>query len=283
MLNHIRSRLGPFGSALLLAPSALLLLAFFIYPLIQVLLSSALDPQFTLEHYERILERPVYLSVLWRTVEVSLGVTAFCFLLGYPAAYYLAHCSPRQRVYLFILVLLPLWTSLLIRSYSWIVVLGKNGVLNLLLMQLGLIDAPVQMLYTTATVYLAMVQILLPVTILTSYSVMMKIDDGLVRAARVLGASPWRAFTNVYFPLSLPGVVSGAIITFILSMGFFVTPALVGGRRDLMIGNLIEAQINQSVNIGFASTLGILLLATTIVIVMVFRALMYRKPVHDAS
>ena len=283
MLNYLRWRVGPRGNALLLVPSAILLTALFVYPLFQVLLSSAFDPQPTLEHYQRILERPVYLSVLWRTVEISLGVTALSFVLGYPAAYFLAHCSPRQRTYLFILVLLPLWTSLLIRSYSWIVVLGKNGVINLLLMQLGLIDSPVQLLYTTATVYLAMVQILLPVTILTCYSVMMKIDDGLVRAARVLGAGPWRAFTNVYLPLSLPGVVSGAIITFILAMGFFVTPALVGGRRDLMIGNLIEAQINQSVNIGFASTLGILLLVATIAIVMAFRALTYRRPIHDAA
>ncbi len=281
MMNKLNQIMPGRSGLLLLAPAVLLLAGLFGYPLVKVLTTSILDPDLTLAHYQRLFERPIYLTVLARTVQVSLIVTFLCFLLGYPAAYYLAQCAPRLRVYLFLLILLPMWTSLLIRSYSWIVVLGKNGIVNLLLVQLGLTAEPVQMLYTTGTVYLAMVQILLPVMILTCYSVMIKIDAGLVRAARVLGASSWRAFAHIYFPLSLSGVATGAIIVFILAMGFFVTPALVGSRQDLMLGNLIEAQINQSVNLGFASALGLLLLATTIVIVMLFRALIRTKAVHE--
>jgi putative spermidine/putrescine transport system permease protein len=209
--------------------------------------------------------------VLWRTVKLSLVVTALCFAVGYPAAYFLAHTRPRVRPLLFLLILLPLWTSLLIRTYSWIAVLGRNGVINTMLVELGIVSEPLPMLYNTGTVYLAMVQILLPIMILTCYSVMADIDQGLIRAARILGASPWRAFVNVYFPLSASGAATGAIIIFILSMGFFVTPALVGGRRDLMAGNLIEAQVSQMVNWGFASALGVMLLVTTIAIVMLFR------------
>jgi putative spermidine/putrescine transport system permease protein len=281
MFSQLNRMMSGRGALLLLVPAILLLGGLFAYPLVKVLTTSILDPGFTLAHYQRVFDRPVYLIVLYRTVQVSLVVTSLCFLLGYPAAYYLAHCAPRTRVYLFLLILLPMWTSLLIRSYSWIVVLGKNGVINLLLIQMGVIAEPVQMLYTTGTVYLAMVQILLPVMILTCYSVMIKIDGGLVRAARILGASPWRAFSHVYFPLSLGGVATGAIIVFILAMGFFVTPALVGGRHDLMLGNLIETQINQTVNLGFASALGLLLLATTIAIVMLFRALIRMRVVHE--
>jgi ABC-type spermidine/putrescine transport system permease subunit I len=281
MMMNERNQARSEGSAFwLLVPAMLLLVALFGYPLLKVLITSILDPGFTLAHYLRLLDRPIYLTVLVRTVEVSLIVTVLCFLLGYPAAYYLAHCPPRLRAYLFLLILLPMWTSLLIRSYSWIVVLGKNGVINLGLIQLGLITEPLQMLYTTGTVYLAMVQILLPIMILTCYSVMIKIDPGLVRAARVLGASAWRAFATVYFPLSLAGVSTGAVIVFILAMGFFVTPALVGSRQDIMLGNLIETQINQAVNLGFASALGLLLLAATVAVVMLFRAVMRWRFAH---
>lgn len=283
MTSKLNQMIRDRSTLLLLAPAVFLLVGLFGYPLVKVLTTSILDPDFTLAHYQRVFDRPVYLTVLFRTVQVSLIVTLLCFLLGYPAAYYLAHCTPRARVYLFLLILLPMWTSLLIRSYSWIVVLGKNGVINLLLIQLGVIAEPLQMLYTSGTVYLAMVQILLPVMILTCYSVMIKIDTSLVRAARILGASPWRAFTHVYFPLSLSGVATGAIIVFILAMGFFVTPALVGSRHDLMLGNLIETQINQTVNLGFASALGLLLLATTIAIVMLFRAFMRLKVAYEPA
>ncbi len=236
-----------------------------------------------MEHLGRVFDKPIYLTVLYRTVRVSIVVTVVCFLTGYPAAYFLAHTRPAARVYLIFLILLPFWTSLLIRTYSWIAVLGRNGVVNGILIELDLVSEPLRMLYTTGTVYLAMVQILLPIMILTCYSVMIDIDRDLIKAARVLGAGPFRAFLRVFFPLSFPGVATGTIIIFILSMGFFVTPALVGGRRDLMAGNLIEFQISEMVNWGFASALGVTLLAVTIIIVMAFRLLTKSKQLHGQS
>jgi ABC-type spermidine/putrescine transport system permease subunit I len=269
-----------YASALLLLPALLLLLVFFVYPLVEVLRTSIFDSEFTLVNFKRFAEAPIYSTVLYRTVYVSLVVTLLCFLAGYPAAYFLAHTRPAARVYLILLILLPFWMSLLIRTYSWIALLGRNGVINTMLVEMGLISEPLRMLYTTGAVYLAMVQILLPIMILTCYSAMIEIDQGLIKAARVLGASRWSAFLNVFFPLSASGAITGAIIVFILSMGFFVTPALVGGRRDLMAGNLIEFQVNQMVNLGFASTLGVILLATTVIIVMLFRALTRTKPLY---
>jgi len=265
--------LGKYKAVLLILPAILLLLFFFVYPLFEVLSTSLFDPAFTTEHVEHFIDKSVYLKVFYRTLKVSFVVTLSCFLVGYPAAYFLTRVRPKTRIYLIFLILLPFWTSLLIRTYSWIAVLGSQGVVNGILVQTGIIDEPVRMLYTTGAVYLAMTQILLPIMILTCYSVMVDIDKDLIRAARVLGASPFRAFLRVFFPLSLNGATTGAIIIFILSMGFFVTPALVGGRKDLMIGNLIEFQISEMVNWGFASALGVILLLATTAIVLVFRFL----------
>ena len=258
---------------LLLLPAVLLLLILFVYPLIEVLRTSLFDPDFTTRHFERFFDKPVYFKVFYGTTKVSLIVTLVCFILGYPAAYYLAHVRPKVRGYLIFLILLPFWTSLLIRTYAWMAVLGREGVINSFLHKLGFISEPLKMLYTTEAVYVAMAQILLPIMILTCYAVMVEIDRDLVKAARVLGAGPFRAFLHVFFPLSASGAATGSIIVFILSMGFFVTPALVGSRKDLMVGNLIEFQVSEMVNWGFASTLGIILLVATVAVVMVFRFL----------
>ena len=149
-------------------------------------------------------------------------------------------------------------------------VLGIEGVINTTLIFLGIIDQPIRMLYTTGTVYLAMVQIMLPIMILTCYGSMIRVEEGYIKAARILGAGPIQAFNKIYFPLSFPGVASGSIIIFILSMGFFITPALVGGKKDIMIGNLINFQINQLLNWGFASFIGLVLLIATLLIVLLF-------------
>lgn len=258
----------------------LFLLILFVYPLTEVLRTSLFDPGFTTQHFDRFLDKPVYAKVFYRTIKVSLIVTLLCFVLGYPAAYYIAHARPKVRVYLIFVILLPFWTSLLIRTYAWIAVLGREGVINSILRKLGLISEPFKMLYTTEALYIAMAQILLPIMILTCYSVMVEIDRDLVKAARILGAGPFRAFLRVFFPLSLSGAATGSIIVFILSMGFFVTPALVGSRKDLMVGNLIEFQINQMVNWGFASALGVIMLIATVAIVMLFRLLTRTKRIH---
>ena len=177
---------------LLLLPAVLLLLILFVYPLIEVLRTSLFDPDFTTRHFERFFDKPVYFKVFYGTTKVSLIVTLVCFILGYPAAYYLAHVRPKVRGYLIFLILLPFWTSLLIRTYAWMAVLGREGVINSFLHKLGFISEPLKMLYTTEAVYVAMAQILLPIMILTCYAVMVEIDRDLVKAARVLGAGPFR-------------------------------------------------------------------------------------------
>ena len=261
--------LREYRAALLILPVVLLLLVFFVYPLLEVLRTSLFDPSFTTEHVGRFFDKPVYLTVFYRTLRVSLVVTLGCFLIGYPAAYFLTRVGPQVRIYLIFLILLPFWTSLLIRTYSWIAVLGRQGVLNSILVETGLVAEPVRMLYTTGAVYLAMIQILLPIMILTCYSVMADIDKDLIRAARVLGASPFRAFLRVFFPLSLSGATTGAIIIFILSMGFFVTPVVLGGGRIIMVSMRITDNIELFFNWGAASALGVVLLVLTLIILYV--------------
>lgn len=270
------------GYAALLLPAVVGLLILFVYPMAEVLKASLFNPDLGFDHFQRIIDTPIYSTVLLRTLRVALVVTALCFLLGYPVAYFLAHARPAIRPYLILLVLLPFWMSILIRTYTWIALLGRNGIVNSVLTDLGWIEQPLRMLYTTGAIYVAMAQILLPIMILSCYSVMVEIDEGLIKAARVLGAGPVRAFLWVYLPLSAGGASTGAIIIFILSMGFFITPALIGGRQDLMIGNLIEVQVTQMVNLGFASALGLALLATTVIIVLVFRAMTQVRSVGRA-
>lgn len=244
--------------ALLLGPAVLLLIGVFVLPSLDVARSSVFTPDFSLANFERFFGRPVYSDVLLRTVVTSLQVAAICTLLGYPAACYIAN-QPRERQFMLLFImLLTLWMSVLIRSYAWVVLLGREGPVNSLLQVLGLTQGPVKLVYTSTSSLVAMVQILLPLQIVTCVGAMTEIDTNLVKAARVLGASPTKAFWRVYFPLSLNGVVNATTIVFMLAMGFFITPALVGGRSDLLLGNLIEQQVGQ-LQWGFAAALAMVL------------------------
>ena len=273
-LSGLLRRCGLDNAVVLLFPAVALLLVFFAYPIVELMKASFFDPHFTTSHIEKFFLRKVYFRVFLNTAEISALVTLLCFMIGYPAAYFLAHARRGLRPYLIFLILLPMWVSVLIRSYSWMAILGREGLINTFLIWLGLSSEPIAMLYTRGAVYVAMVQILLPIMILTCYSVMAEIDKDLIKAARVLGASPVRAFANVFLPLSISGARNGAIIIFILSMGFFITPALVGGRKDMMIGNLIVFQIDELVNWGFASAIGLILLVFTVCIVLLLRLLL---------
>lgn len=254
----------------LILPAIALLVGFFLLPSFDIVRSSLFDPDFTTEHFERIVNRSIYTTIFWRTLRVSLVIALLAALVGYPVAYFISTRPRRTQFLLIFLIFVPLWMSILIRSYAWMVVLGRDGIVNGALIGLGLTDEPVRMLFTTGAVYVAMLQILLPVQIVTCYGAMTEIDMDLIRAARVLGATPWQALRRVFIPLSLDGTLTGAIIVFMLSMGFFITPALIGSRQDLMLANLIETQVEQ-LNWGFASALGVLLLAGTIVTVALIR------------
>jgi mannopine transport system permease protein len=258
-------------SVLLVAPLLVLLTFAFLYPVGKLLWQSAFAPEATLVHYARIIREPLYLAILWRTIEMALIVTVLALLLGYPVALAMAKSRGLTAILITACVLIPLWTSVLIRSYAWIVLLQRNGLINNTLTGAGLIDAPLQLIYTKGAVILAMTHVLLPFMILPIYSALRSIPDDLVKAARNLGAGNLQAFQAVTLPLSLPGVAAGVLMTFILALGFYITPALVGGARTLMMSTLIAQQTTELLNWPFASALSAVLLMTTLVLVILFR------------
>ena len=209
-------------------------------------------------------------SVWVRTFWISAAVTILCILLGYPVAYLLANLPLRYSNLLMILVLLPFWTSLLVRTTAWVVVLQSEGVLNNLLIFLGLIDERIQLIYNRFGVLVAMTHILLPFMILPIYSVMKNIRPSYERAARSLGATPWTAFWRVYFPQSLAGIGAGGLLVFILALGYYITPALVGGPTDQMVSYFIADHTNRSLNWGLASALGGILLAGVLAVYILY-------------
>lgn len=264
-------------AALLLAPSLTFLLVLFVLPLAKVVVWSFVDAEtgsYTLDHYIYAFTRPIYFQVILNTFRISLIITVLALLLGYPVAYLLSRLPPGPTNLLMILVLLPFWTSLLVRTYAWTVILQRRGPINELLLSLGLIDRPLQLVHNTIGVVVGMIHILLPFMILPLYSVMRGIDPTLLRAAQNLGAGPWRAFRRVFFPLSLPGVGAGCLLVFVLSIGYFITPALLGGLRDTFIAQLIEQQVNVILNWNFAAALAVSLFVTTMILLYLYNRLL---------
>ena len=259
---------------LLLAPAVLFLLLFFGYPVARLLGLSIFDPEFTLRNYETALTAPVYVAVLRTTLKISIETTLLCLVLGYPLAYALSTVSERARNLLIIVVVLPYFTSILVRSYAWLVLLGRHGILNEAMIGLGVIDHPVKMIFNTSGVVIGMTHIMLPIMVLALYSVMRGIDMQLVKVSDSLGASRAQTFLWVYFPLSLPGVGAGCLLVFIFSVGFYVTPALLGGLRDTMLAMLIATQIQELLKWGFAGALSLILLVVTLVLFLIFNRLM---------
>lgn len=255
---------------LLIWPSILLILVFLAFPLAKVILNSFLDPEFTLKHYLRFFQEPAYLQVLWSTIKIGLLVTAVTLLLGYPVAYMLASVPAKWQNFLLIFVLLPFWTSFLVRTYAWIVILQKEGIVNKTLMFLGLIEEPLKLVHNTTGVLIGLSHVLLPFMILPLYSIMKNIDLELVKAAQSLGATPVQAFTRVFLPLSVPGIAAGSILVFIISIGYYVTPALLGGSKDTMISQLIAQQIGEQLNWGFGSAIALVLLLVVLILLYLF-------------
>lgn len=263
--------LRPNAGALVL-PSLLLLGIFLFWPLSNLLELSLRSPSGALSavHYERIFTRPVYLAVLQRTFEIALYVTCVCVVLGYPVAYVISRLEQTTRNRVLLFVVLPFWTGFLVRSFAWLLLLQNTGVINRYLMSLGVIERPLPLAYNLFAVLLATVHMLLPYAILSMLSVMERIDWRLVSAARSMGASPLVAFAKVYLPLSLPGVGSAGLLVFVMCIGFFVTPALLGSPRETVISQLIATQINTVLNWGFGAALAFTLLAATLLCYLVY-------------
>lgn len=257
-----------------LVPCLLFLVLFFFIPLAMFLSNAFFDPGFTTEHFEKALTRPLYINTLVKTLNLSLTTTIVCVILAYPVAFMIAHSSGKVKAAILILVLIPFWTNILVRMFAWLAILGRNGLINSNLIAVGLIDEPISLLYNYFSVVLGMTHYMLPFMILPIYSVMAAIPTNLTDAAANLGATPFRAFLRVFLPLSLPGVGAGCLLVFILSLGFFITPALMGGPKDTMFAQIIEIQINQMLNWGFAAALSTILLVLTIVLYVVYDRLL---------
>lgn len=216
---------------------------------------------------ERVTEaNRIYVDVLLRTLGISASVTLLCLLLGFPVAMLLTQVSEKTADWLMILVLLPFWTSLLVRTAAWVVVLQREGMVNSLLMRLGLITEPLTLIYNRTGVLIAMTHVLLPFMILPLYSVLKGIPPHYMRAAASLGAPPLLAFFRVYLPMAAPAIAAGSVMVFILAMGYYITPALVGGGSDQMLSYFVATYTTDTGNWGLASALGLMMLATTLVL-----------------
>ena len=253
----------PWTNRLLLMPALAWLGIVFVYPLGRLLSASLFTPTLSLASYARLLGSSIYLTVFVNTFEIGATVTMLALALGYPLAFVLATAGPRVSRLMLAAVIVPLWTSVLVRTYAWMVLLGRRGLVNEGLQSWGLLDAPLPLLYNRLGVTIGMVHVLLPFMVLPIYSVMKGIDTDLLKAAQNLGANRRQAFLRVYVPLSLSGLATGSLLVFVSALGFFVTPALLGGRRDMMIAMLIDNQISQLLDWGLGSALAVVLFAIT--------------------
>lgn len=253
------------------SPAILLILVILVIPVGWLFYVSFIgaDGTFSLENYERMLKRDSYVRIFQTTFEVSFLTTGLCILIGYPLAYFIAGLPNRIANLCLITVLLPFWTSLLVRTYAWLVLLQKRGLVNEWAISLGLWDEPIKMVHNMTGTLIGMVHIMLPFLILPVYGAMKAIDRDLMKAASNLGANPRRAFWTVFFPLTLPGLFAGSLMVFILCLGFFVTPAVLGGGRVIMVSMKIVSNIELFVNWGAASALGVVLLVATMVILWI--------------
>lgn len=212
----------------------------------------------------------IYLKLYWRSIRIAFTITLLTAILAFPLSYYLAQASSKKANTLIVFVLLPFWTSLLVRTTSWIALLQTNGVVNSTLQSIGIIREPLELLYTEFATVISMTHILLPFMVLPLYSVMKNIDPSYFRAALSLGSKPLPAFYKIYFPMTLPGLSAGALLVFIISIGYYITPALVGGTDGQMISNIIAFHMQSSNNWELAAALGSLLLVLIILLYWVY-------------
>ncbi|MFK7859338.1 MAG: ABC transporter permease [Granulosicoccus sp.] len=263
-----RERLGLLG---LCSPAVLLIVLILVIPVLWLFYLSfiGVSGEFSLENYERMLERKSYRRILVTTFEVSVMTTLICVLIGYPLAYFFSQLPRRLANLCLITVLLPFWTSLLVRTYAWLVLLQKRGLVNTWGMEFGLWDEPVKIVHNLSGTLIGMVHIMLPFLVLPLYNSMLAIDKDYLKAAASLGASPKRAFWTVFFPLSAPGLVAGSLMVFILCLGFYVTPAVLGGGKVIMVSMKIASNIELFVNWGAASALGVVLLVLTVLVLWI--------------
>jgi len=263
----------------LLAPAVLILLIAFIGPVGWLLSRAFTQPLPGFGNFGQLWHQPLYARVIWNTVLISATATPICVLLGFPVAHAMTYAGPRLRRWLIFLVLLPFWTSLLVRTFATVILLQRTGPINAMLVGLGFTSQPLPLIYNLPGVMAGAVQVLLPFVIFPLHASMLRIDPAYMQAALTLGARPLRAFLRVYLPLTFPGLATGATLVFISTLGYYVTPAMLGGPRQLMIAQLIQEQIGDFGNWGMAGALAIVLLGTTAVVLGTLHATIGLKAV----
>ena len=262
--ERARERQRGLLSALLVAPAGAFVALLFLYPLWNLVGLSFDLPQFGLLYYRRFFGSAAYVGTAVWTVAVCVSITACCLVLGYPTALFLSRMAKRGHGYLLALVVFPYLTSLLVRTYAWMVLLSDDGPINGLLLAAGIVSHPVKLLFSTTGAMVGMVHIMLPIMILPLYSVMHAIPESQMRAAAALGGGRVRAFLKVFLPQSLPGIRSGSTLVFAISLGFYITPAALGSLKDTMLSNLIASLISGALDFKFAAAISVVMLAVTL-------------------
>lgn len=227
--------------------------------------------RFTIDNYAQLFQKTLYWRVIFNTIRLSLTTTILALLLGYPMAYYLGRLSPGKRAIGFLLLTVPLWTSVIVRTYGWVIILGRRGMINIMLEWIGFGPAALDIYPGFWAIVLALLEITLPLMVLPIHTSLASLDPGLKESSLILGASPFQTFFRVTLPLSLPGVFAGVILTFVLVLGAYVTPVILGSPRDLVLPVLIESQITDLYNIPFAATLSLVMLVLVSAIILTFR------------
>ena len=281
--NRRRGQLSRGLSLLLIAPLVILLAWTFFLPIARLLLTSFTEPTLGLSNYVRLWSEPLYLQVFIRTLSIATACTVFTLVIGYPVAMLMARHGGRFAIIATMCVLIPLWTPVLVRSYAWVILLERSGLINSTLMANGIITQPFKMLYTNGAVLMAMTHVLLPFMVLPIATALKSVPPDLPKAAMNLGAGRLRVFWSVTLPLSLPGVFAGCLIVFVMALGFYVTPALLGGPRTLMLATLIGQQARELLNWPFAGAISLVLLTLSLGITVVFKRLLRldRVVAHD--
>lgn len=254
--------------AVFLLPAVIFLCVFFFVPLVALVVTSFGDPLWTVKSYAELVSRPLYFVVFRNTLEISLLSTALTLLAGYPVAYHLSRQSERRRAILIIFVLLPFWTSILVKSFAFTVLLGQSGIINTSLVSLFGEQARIPLLFNRVGVAVGMAHFLLPFMIFTILASLLTQNSALRMAAEIMGAGRVRIFWRITLPLSMPGVLAGSLICMILSMGMFITPALLGGRGDIMISNLVDFHVRETLDWNVAAALAVCLIGITAILTL---------------
>ena len=274
---------APSAAWLLVLPLLGVLLVFYVAPLLNVLWISVTDPVPGLGNYAKLLQSPAMQRVLWTTLRIAAVTSTVALLLGYLIAYVMLNATPRHRLWISAFVLVPFWVSVLVRAFAWLTLLRTQGLVNDGLIAVGLIDQPLSLVRNEFGVLIGMVHYMVPYAVFPLFANMRGIDTRLVPAARSLGAGPLRAFVTIFLPLSLPGIVAAGVLTFILSLGFLVTPAILGGGKVVMISEYVRLQIFQTIRWGVGTMMASVLLLTVLVLLAALSRIVNMRTLFGAK